>query len=152
MEIDVVKIGVCPLSSEVKLPEQKTIGAAGFDICAAEDTYVHFGKISMIKTGLRLDIPTGLEVQVRPRSGLSTKGFIILNSPGTIDWDYTGEVKIICSCILPDQAIEIKKGDRIAQLVVLKTIVTKYNIIEEKQLQEKAASVNRVGGFGSTGK
>lgn len=134
---------------EVPLPSYSTEGSAGMDIRAAmdEDMILRKGDIKLIPTNLSVAIPEGYEIQVRPRSGLAVKhGIGILNSPGTIDSDYRGEIKIIL-INLSDEDFTIKSGDRIAQMVLSKFY--KININETDLLEE---SLRGKGGFGHTGK
>jgi len=128
------------------LPVYATSGAAGMDICAAESLNLRVGKRHAVATGFAFAIPEGYEVQVRPRSGLALKnGITCLNTPGTIDSDYRGEVKVILANLGEDDFM-INKGDRIAQIVVAP--VTHGNLIEVEDLDE---TVRGTGGFGSTG-
>jgi dUTP pyrophosphatase len=128
------------------LPEYATAGAAGMDICAAESLTLRAGKRHAVATGFAFAIPNGYEVQVRPRSGLALKhGITCLNSPGTIDSDYRGEVKVILANLGEDDFI-ITKGDRIAQIVVAP--VTQGAMVEVDSLDDTARGT---GGFGSTG-
>jgi dUTP pyrophosphatase len=128
------------------LPVYATSGAAGMDICAAESLNLRVGKRHAVATGFAFAIPDGYEVQVRPRSGLALKnGITCLNTPGTIDSDYRGEVKVILANLGEDDFM-INKGDRIAQIVVAP--VTHGNLIEVEDLDE---TVRGTGGFGSTG-
>ncbi len=128
------------------LPAYATSGAAGMDICAAESLNLRAGKRHAVATGFAFAIPDGYEVQVRPRSGLALKhGITCLNTPGTIDSDYRGEVKVILANLGEDDFM-INKGDRIAQIVVAP--VTHGNLIEVEDLDE---TVRGTGGFGSTG-
>jgi len=128
------------------LPDYATSGAAGMDICAAESLNLRAGKRHAVATGFAFAIPEGYEVQVRPRSGLALKhGITCLNSPGTIDSDYRGEVKVILANLGEDDFI-ITKGDRIAQIVVAP--VTQGEMIGVDTLDETARGT---GGFGSTG-
>jgi dUTP pyrophosphatase len=116
------------------------------DICAAESMTLRVGKRHAVATGFAFAIPDGYEVQVRPRSGLALKhGITCLNTPGTIDSDYRGEVKVILANLGEDDFI-ITKGDRIAQIVVAP--VTQGTMIEVESLDETARGT---GGFGSTG-
>ena len=116
------------------------------DICAAESLNLRVGKRHAVATGFAFAIPEGYEVQVRPRSGLALKnGITCLNTPGTIDSDYRGEVKVILANLGEDDFM-INKGDRIAQIVVAP--VTHGNLIEVEDLDE---TVRGTGGFGSTG-
>ena len=128
------------------LPEYTTSGAAGMDICAAESLNLRVGRRHAVATGFAFAIPDGYEVQVRPRSGLALKnGITCLNTPGTIDSDYRGEVKVILANLGEDDFM-INKGDRIAQLVVAP--VTKAAMVEVESIDE---TTRGTGGFGSTG-
>ncbi len=128
------------------LPAYATSGAAGMDICAAESLNLRAGKRHAVATGFAFAIPDGYEVQVRPRSGLALKhGITCLNTPGTIDSDYRGEVKVILANLGEDDFM-INKGDRIAQIVVAP--VTQGHLVEVDDLDE---TVRGSGGFGSTG-
>jgi dUTP pyrophosphatase len=128
------------------LPNYASDGAAGMDICAAEGLTLKVGKRHAVATGFAFAIPHGYEVQVRPRSGLALKhGITCLNTPGTVDSDYRGEVKVILAN-LGDEEFAIERGDRIAQLVVAP--VTHATMIEVDVLDETARGA---GGFGSTG-
>ena len=129
------------------LPKYQTPGASGCDLRSSIDFVIPAGKRAIVPTGLKLDIPTGFEAQVRPRSGLAAKnGITVLNSPGTIDCDFRGEVKVIL-LNTDDQDFIIKKGDRIAQLVFSQV----FRAIFKKE--ENLTSTDRGdGGFGSTGK
>jgi dUTP pyrophosphatase len=128
------------------LPSYATSGAAGMDICAAENLTLKVGKRHAVATGFAFAIPDGFEVQVRPRSGLALKhGITCLNTPGTIDSDYRGEVKVILAN-LGDEDFMIQRGDRIAQLVVAP--VTQGTMSEVDALDDTARGS---GGFGSTG-
>ena len=128
------------------LPEYTTSGAAGMDICAAESLNLRVGKRHAVATGFAFAIPDGYEIQVRPRSGLALKqGITCLNTPGTIDSDYRGEVKVILANLGEDDFM-IAKGDRIAQIVVAP--VTRGVMVEVDTLDDTARGA---GGFGSTG-
>lgn len=128
------------------LPNYTTAGAAGMDICAAESLLLRSGRRHAVATGFAFAIPDGYEVQVRPRSGLALKhGITCLNTPGTIDSDYRGEVKVILANLGEDD-FQITKGDRIAQLVV--SPVTHAVMSEVEEIDETARGS---GGFGSTG-
>jgi dUTP pyrophosphatase len=135
--------------SDVPLPDYATEGSAGMDIRAAvkDELIIQPGKVALVPTNLSVEIPKGYEIQVRPRSGLAANHSIgILNSPGTIDSDYRGEVKIILMNF-GDQPFAIHRGDRIAQLVVSKIYSAK--IVETENLN---SSIRGEGGFGHTGK
>lgn len=130
------------------LPEYKTIGSSGMDLLSnnEEPITIHPMERQLVPTGLFLEIPLGYEGQVRARSGLSIKnGITLVNCVGTIDSDYRGELKIPI-INLGDQPFEIKKGDRIAQL-----IVTKYEQVLWEVTKEIEESSRGHGGFGSTG-
>jgi dUTP pyrophosphatase len=135
--------------SDIPIPSYSTKGSAGMDIRAAveKEIILGMGKIDLIPTNLSVEIPEGYEIQVRPRSGLALKhGIGILNSPGTIDSDYRGEIKIIMMNFSNEDFL-IKRGDRIAQLVVAKVYSAK--LIETNDLND---SRRGEGGFGHTGK
>ena len=128
------------------LPGYASAGAAGMDICAAEGVTLRVGKRHAVATGFAFAIPRGYEVQVRPRSGLALKnGVTCLNTPGTIDSDYRGEVKVILANLGEDD-FQIMKGDRIAQIVVAP--VQHAMMVEVDDIDETARGA---GGFGSTG-
>lgn len=135
--------------SDIPLPAYATEGSAGMDIRAAvkDKLIIEPNKVALVPTNLSVEIPKGFEIQVRPRSGLAANHLIgILNSPGTIDSDYRGEVKIILMNF-GDKPFTIHRGDRIAQLIVSKVYSAK--IVETEYLN----SSNRGdGGFGHTGK
>lgn len=130
------------------VPCYKTAGAAGADVCALLDDKVVLkpGERTILPTGLFFEIPQGYEIQVRPRSGLAAKnGVTVLNTPGTIDSDYRGELKVIL-INLGDSDFEVSSGDRIAQIVVAP--VTLGNFIQVESISETERGT---GGFGSTG-
>ena len=138
----------CVAKDGVAVPSYETSGAAGADVRAFlnEPVVIPVGKRAMIPTGLFLAIPEGFEIQVRPRSGLAAKnGVTVLNTPGTIDSDYRGEVKIIL-INLGDADFTVNNGDRIAQLIVAP--VTQGIFVKTDKLDETERGA---GGFGSTG-
>ncbi|MBO9377516.1 dUTP diphosphatase [Sphingomonas histidinilytica] len=129
------------------LPAYATAHAAGLDVVSAEDVTLAPGARHAVATGFAIAIPEGYEVQVRPRSGLALKhGVTCLNTPGTIDADYRGEVKVILAN-LGAEPFEVKRGERIAQLVP--AAVQRAAFAEVKELDETARGA---GGFGSTGR
>lgn len=133
-------------AGDLPLPDYETSGSAGMDIRAAEAATIAPGKRALIGTGFAFAIPPGFEVQVRPRSGLALKqGISVLNSPGTIDSDYRGEIKAIIAN-LGDEPFEIARGDRIAQIIVAP--VQRGNLVEVAELDD---TIRGAGGFGSTG-
>ena len=148
MPLDRVEVQVKRLNNGagLPLPDYASDGAAGMDICAAEGLTLKVGKRHAVATGFAFAIPHGYEVQVRPRSGLALKhGITCLNTPGTVDSDYRGEVKVILAN-LGDEEFMIARGDRIAQLVVAP--VTHAAMVEVDALDDTARGS---GGFGSTG-
>lgn len=136
-----------PNGGGLPLPEYASNGAAGMDVVAAESLWLKPGHRHAVTTGFAMAIPVGWEVQVRPRSGLALKhGITCLNTPGTIDSDYRGEVKVILAN-LGDEMFEIKRGDRIAQLIPAQ--VQRALLAEVDSLD---ATARGTGGFGSTGR
>jgi len=135
-----------PHGQNLPLPAYATAGAAGMDVVSAEDVTLPSMGRHAVATGLALAIPEGFEVQVRPRSGLALKhGISLPNTPGTIDSDYRGELKIIL-INLGAEPFEIKRGDRVAQLIIAP--VQLGRMVEVVELDE---TVRGIGGFGSTG-
>jgi dUTP pyrophosphatase len=136
-----------PHGADLPLPSYATAGAAGMDLRAAENLTLRAGARALVATGISIALPDGHEAQVRPRSGLAVKhGVTVLNSPGTIDADYRGEIKV--PLINHGQAdFIITRGDRIAQLVVAP--VTTMDLVEVVSLDETARGA---GGFGSSGR
>jgi dUTP pyrophosphatase len=136
-----------PHGQGLPLPAYATEHASGMDVVAAEDAILAPGARMAVATGFAIAIPAGFEVQVRPRSGLALKhGITCLNTPGTIDADYRGEVKVILAN-LGSEAFAIKRGERIAQLVP--AAVQRARFAEVAELDETARGA---GGFGSTGR
>ena len=136
-------------NSRHALPEYQTPLSAGLDIRANLDESVTLRPLerAMIPTGLFVELPEGCEMQIRPRSGLAAKhGITVLNSPGTIDADYRGEIKVIL-VNLSNEPFTIESGERIAQM-----IVARYEQIEWQPVEELGATKRGAGGFGSTGK
>ena len=142
------KILIKKLSKEVSLPKYETVGSSGMDLAAYinSDIKIDPGKTAIIPTGLTLSIPQGFEVQIRPRSGLAAKKKIsVLNTPGTIDADYRGEIKVIL-INLGHEAFIVEKGLRIAQMVVCPVVQAKLKEVDDLNETERGTS-----GFGSTG-
>lgn len=143
MKIEVVN------QSHHPLPEHKTPHSAGVDLCANLDEPITLapGHRTLIKTGLFIAVPEGYEAQVRPRSGLALKhGITVLNTPGTIDADYRGEVGVIL-INLGQESFIINDGERIAQLVIAAHEMIEWQAVEELKETDRGS-----GGFGSTGK
>jgi dUTP pyrophosphatase len=136
-----------PHGEGLPLPSYATPGAAGMDVVAAEELTLSPGQRHAVATGFALAIPDGYEVQVRPRSGLALKhGITCLNTPGTIDSDYRGEVKVILAN-LGNEPFEIRRGERIAQLVPAPVLKAEFREVATLDETQRGA-----GGFGSTGR
>lgn len=141
-----VPIKRLPHFEGLELPAYATDGAAGMDVVAAEDALLPPGGRHAVATGLALAVPDGFELQVRPRSGLALKhGISLPNTPGTIDSDYRGELKIIL-INLGDRPFEVRRGDRIAQLVLAPVVRATWLKVDELDETQRGE-----GGFGSTG-
>jgi dUTP pyrophosphatase len=135
------------LNKDAVIPAYQTKEAAGFDLHSIEDVVIKPGERKLIGTGLAFEIEFGYEVQIRPRSGLAYKhGITVLNTPGTIDSDYRGEIKVLL-INHGDKEFEIKKNERIAQAVIAPVIQAEIVEVEELSDTERGS-----GGFGSTGK
>jgi len=133
-------------TSTNNLPQYETLSAAGLDICCTEDLFLDSGCRILAKTGLHVEIPQGYELQIRPRSGLALKhGITVLNSPGTIDADYRGEIGVILINHGP-RAVEFHKGDRVAQMVLCKV-----EQIQWLPVTNLSGTKRGEKGFGSTG-
>ena len=144
VEIKVLRL---PNGAGLPLPAYQTPGAAGMDLCSAESVTLRAGRRLAVATGFAFAIPPGHEMQVRPRSGLALNhGITCLNTPGTVDSDYRGEVKVILAN-LGEEDFVIAKGDRIAQAVIAP--VAQARLAEVDALD---ATARGAGGFGSTGR
>ena len=142
------EILISKLSKNVALPKYETDGSSGLDLAANTEVPIKIqpGKISIIPTGISVSIPKNFEIQIRPRSGLAAKNQItVLNTPGTIDADYRGEIGVIL-INLSNKPFTIDNGDRIAQLVI-----AKHETIHWKETDSLSDSDRGAGGFGSTG-
>lgn len=141
-----VKIMRLPHGAGLPLPAYATTGAAGMDVVSAEDVVIAPGARHPVATGLALAIPGGFEIQVRPRSGLALKhGITVPNTPGTIDSDYRGELKVLLINHGPEP-FAIARGDRVAQLVLAPVVQAAWEEVGELDATDRGA-----GGFGSTG-
>ena len=142
-----VRILRLPTNLDLPLPSRQTTGSAGFDLASAEPDFVLApGERRLVSTGLAVEIPPGIEGQVRPRSGLALRhGITMPNAPGTIDSDYRGEVRVILQN-LGTEPVTIVRGDRIAQLVF-----ARYETPELVDATALEQSTRGAGGFGSTG-
>jgi dUTP pyrophosphatase len=142
------KIQIKKLSNSVSIPKYETPGSSGMDIAAhiTNNIIINPGEKALVPTGFSIAIPKGYEVQIRPRSGLAAKKNItVLNTPGTIDADYRGEIKVIL-INLGKEKFTIENGERIAQMVVCPVVQA---ILEE--VKELSDTKRGLGGFGSTG-
>ncbi len=130
---------------DVPLPRRATHEAAGYDLHAAETTLLHSGRVTLVRTGLRLRAPRGTFLEVRPRSGLASRGVLMVNAPGTIDRDYAGEVHVPLTFLFRG-TYRIERFDRIGQL----------RLVTAEPVRWRRGTVkprgNRRGGFGSTGR
>ena len=156
-----VDLKIKKLSPDATVPTRADAGSSGWDLYASEEVIINAGERKVVATGLAMEVPVGYEIQIRPRSGIAAKqGITVLNTPGTIDASYRGEVKVILVNTTslrakPDAPIEqlaalqfqIKKGDRIAQAVVMK--LPEVTIVETEELSDTSRGA---GGFGSSGK
>jgi dUTP pyrophosphatase len=135
--------------SDIPLPRYMTSQSAGMDLCAAinEDLLLNKGEFTLIPTGFAIALPEGFEAQIRPRSGLAIKhGIGLINSPGTIDTDYRGEIKIAV-INLGAKPYTFRRTDRIAQMIIKKVYFARLEIVEELDETKR-----NTGGFGHTGK
>ncbi|MBE2188070.1 MAG: dUTP diphosphatase [Desulfobulbaceae bacterium] len=145
MKIKITRINE---KNDLPLPSYATDGSAGMDVYADiyEQITIASQQTVMIPTGLAIELPEGFECQVRSRSGLAAKsGVFALNAPGTIDPDYRGEIKVILSNF-SDKEFVVKRGDRIAQLVIAQFVRAEWNLVDDLNNTERGS-----GGFGSTG-
>jgi dUTP pyrophosphatase len=146
-----IRLRVLPHADGLALPEYQTPLAAGMDLLAAlapdETVFLPMGERALIPTGLCMEIPAGYEGQIRPRSGLALNyGVTVLNSPGTIDADYRGEVKVLLVNLGLD-TFAVERGTRIAQLVIQQVARASFEVVAELEETMRGA-----GGFGSTGR
>ena len=143
-----IEVLIKRLSNNVELPKYETNGSSGMDLSANIDKQVKIepGKTSIIPTGISVAIPENFEIQIRPRSGLAAKNQIsVLNTPGTIDADYRGELKVIL-INLSNKTFVVESGARIAQMVLCPIVKAKFKEVDNLDNTSRGA-----GGFGSTG-
>lgn len=145
IEVRTLIVERLPEFPEVPLPARATPGSACFDLYAAEGTVLRAGAVTRVRTGLRMRCPPGTFVEVRPRSGLSTRGVLMANAPGTIDSDYAGEVQVPLTYLFAGE-FEIRAGDRIGQIRLVPDQPAAF------ELGPVAVVEGRAGGFGSTGR
>lgn len=134
-----------PDAPGARIPARATRGSAGFDLAAAEPTVLERGHVSLVRTGLKVRCPPGTFLEVRPRSGLSTRGVLMVNAPGTVDRDYSGELRVPLTFLF-EGTYAIAAGDRIAQARLVDEVPTAFR----PGTVHPVAS--RRGGFGSTGR
>lgn len=142
--LDAPQVKFVKLNEHAVLPEYKSEEAAGMDLVASEDVTIWSDSIKPVPTGLAMELPPGFEAQIRTRSGLALKALTVANSPGTVDSDYRGEVKVLIHN--HGETCTVKRGDRVAQLVIAR--VFKAQVVEVGALSKTARGA---GGFGSTG-
>ncbi len=143
-----VYIKIMDDAKDLPLPKYMTEQAAGLDLyaCVEEDVCLKHGEIKLISTGIAIALPSGYEAQIRPRSGLAYRnGISLVNTPGTIDADYRGEIKVIM-INFGDEDFVIKRGDRIAQMVINKVERATWTVVEGELTETERGA----GGFGST--
>jgi dUTP pyrophosphatase len=141
-----MKINIVKLNENAIIPQYATEQSAGVDLCSIEKLSIAPMCRALVHTGLAIALPVGYEAQVRPRSGLALKkGVTVLNSPGTIDADYRGEIGVILANFGSDW-FEVNPGDRVAQMVIKKHERAEFNLVDRLDETDRGA-----GGFGSTG-
>lgn len=148
--MDSVTIKIKKLSSNVITPEYKTDGSSGADLYAylphpSDPLIIESGQICTISTGISVEIPYGYEIQIRPRSGLASAGLTVINTPGTIDSDYRGEIKVML-INHGTHPFSVSDGMRIAQMVVAPVLRAKFKVVDKLDETKRGE-----GGFGSTG-
>lgn len=144
-----INIKILKTSPYAVTPKKQTAGAACYDVYAAEQKQIRAGERAPVATGFKVEIPTGYYLSIRPRSGLAIKnGITCINTPGTIDSDYRGEIFVLLAN-LSNEDFLVKKGDRIAQILLEKEIVMDWQELE--QLEQLENTQRGEGGFGSTG-
>lgn len=141
-----LSVKIKQLHENATIPKYQTTGSAGMDLHSVEDMELWVGETKAIPTGIAISVPDGHEAQIRPRSGLAVNRQVtVLNSPGTIDSDYTGEIKVIL-INHSDEIFRIKRGDRIAQIVFAPVSRARFEVVSDLESTDRGA-----GGFGSTG-
>lgn len=141
-----MKLKIQKLSPTARIPTRGTARSAGLDLYADEKIKLYRGERKLVKTSIAIALPSGTEGQIRPRSGLAVKhGVTVLNSPGTVDEDYRGEVKV-CLVNFGEKTFEVEPGMRIAQLVVSKVCLPKLTEVDKLEKTSRGS-----GGFGHTG-
>lgn len=135
------------LHPDAKPPMYQTDQSVGADLTSVDDLEINPGEFKLVKTGISVELPRGIEMQIRPRSGLAFKhGVTVLNAPGTIDSDYRGEIGVLLINHGND-VFKVNKGDRVAQAVLAKAVLMNYKLAKSLESTDRGA-----GGFGSTGR
>lgn len=142
-----MKLKIKKLDPDLPTPHYATEGAAGIDLYAAQDASIMNWKTTLVPTGVAVEIPPGYEGQLRCRSGLGKKGVGIPHGLGTIDSDYRGEIGVVLAHLTADSLYDVKRGDRIAQLVIAPVVRADIEVVENLSETERGK-----GGFGHTGK
>lgn len=146
MDNEILDVAIKIISEQAVIPKRATEHSSGYDLYSADDVIIQPGKTKLIKTGIKIKVPNGYEMQIRTRSGIAIQyGVMVLNSPGTIDADYTGEIGIILANFGESPFI-VNIGDRIAQGVVSKVEKINFILVDELPISDRGS-----GGFGSTG-
>ncbi|HOA90538.1 MAG: dUTP diphosphatase [Bacillota bacterium] len=144
--MEMLKVKIQRLDNSLPLPSYKTPFSAGMDLYSRIDVVLKRGEITLVPTGIAISLPEGYEAQIRPRSGLALKhGLTLLNTPGTIDADYRGEIALIMINVGKEDFV-VEKGMRLAQMVI-----TRYEKVEFEEVDALPDSQRGTGGFGSTG-
>ncbi|WP_426716619.1 dUTP diphosphatase [Corynebacterium auriscanis] len=144
------KLNLVRLDKDLPLPTRAHPSDAGIDLYSAEDVQIDPGQRQLVGTGIALGLPVGMVGLIHPRSGLALRhGLSIVNTPGTIDADYRGEVKVCLINLDPQQSVTIRRGDRIAQLVVQHVSLCEVNEVDD--ISHLGETVRGAGGYGSTG-
>jgi dUTP pyrophosphatase len=142
-----IQVKILKMDRELPTPKYAHYGDAGMDVYSAEDYILRSGEKKIFNTGLKFEIPEGYELQVRPKSGLAAKhGITVLNSPGTLDFQYRGILGVIL-INHGNEDFEVKRGERIAQIVF-----NKFETAELTEVDELSETIRGEGGFGSTGR
>ena len=135
------------LHPDAIVPVYEKVGDAGLSLRSIEEKCIYPNEVDMVKTGISIELPPGYEAQIRPRSGLALKhGVVVVNSPGTIDSNYRGEICVLLSTLM-DESYTIDKGDAIAQMVI-----AKHETVEFVEAEDLSETNRGADGFGSTGK
>jgi dUTP pyrophosphatase len=141
-----INIKLC--HKDAKVPTQASVGSAGYDLYSCEELVIPYGGIEFVRTGISVQLAnTDEHIKICSRSGLASRGIFLINAPGIVDNDYRGEIMCIIMNVNPSsEPYIVHSGDRIAQLLIEKTISTEFNVVESLDATDRGT-----GGFGSTG-